>query len=140
MTSAMVDKAWFETQMRARGLSLRKLARNMAIDPSALSRALNSQRKLKPEEISRLSEILGHPAARILEHITVGQSEGFAEMPQPKLGTPALSPAPADAQPMPPVGKVQHPAFGALKGMITLLPSVDYTEPADPEWGKVYED
>lgn len=33
-----------------------------------------------------------------------------------------------------------HPAYGALKGMITLLPDVDYTEPADPEWGKVYED
>jgi hypothetical protein len=33
-----------------------------------------------------------------------------------------------------------HPAYGALKGMITLLPNVDYTEPADPDWGKVYED
>ena len=35
---------------------------------------------------------------------------------------------------------VRHPALGALKGMITLRPDVDYTQPADPEWGKVYED
>ena len=30
--------------------------------------------------------------------------------------------------------------FGCMKGTLTLLPGVDLTEPADPEWGKVYED
>ena len=38
----------------------------------------------------------------------------------------------------------QHVAFGrlfgALKGFTSIPPGVDLTEPADPEWGKVYED
>jgi hypothetical protein len=31
----------------------------------------------------------------------------------------------------------RHPAWGALAGMITLLPDVDLTEPSDPDWGKL---
>jgi hypothetical protein len=33
-----------------------------------------------------------------------------------------------------------HPIFGCMKGTLTILPGVDLTEPADPEWGHVYED
>lgn len=29
--------------------------------------------------------------------------------------------------------------FGCMKGTLTLLPEVDLTEPADPDWAKVYE-
>jgi hypothetical protein len=32
-----------------------------------------------------------------------------------------------------------HPAFGSMKGLIQLAPGVDLTEPADPDWGKVYD-
>lgn len=28
-----------------------------------------------------------------------------------------------------------HPAYGAMRGTITVVPGVDVTEPADPEWG-----
>jgi hypothetical protein len=34
----------------------------------------------------------------------------------------------------------RHPLFGALKGHMFIPPGVDLTEPADPDWGKVYED
>jgi len=34
----------------------------------------------------------------------------------------------------------RHPLFGALKGITFIPPGVDLTEPADPDWGKVYED
>lgn len=34
----------------------------------------------------------------------------------------------------------RHPLFGALKGVASLPPEVDLTEPADPDWGKVYEE
>jgi hypothetical protein len=33
----------------------------------------------------------------------------------------------------------RHPIFGALKGLVHVPPDVDLTEPADPDWGKVYE-
>lgn len=34
----------------------------------------------------------------------------------------------------------RHPLFGALKEVTIIPPGVDLTEPADPDWGKVYED
>jgi hypothetical protein len=34
----------------------------------------------------------------------------------------------------------RHPLFGALKGVTFVPPGVDLTEPADPDWGKVYEE
>jgi hypothetical protein len=33
----------------------------------------------------------------------------------------------------------RHPIFGALKDSTFVPPGVDLTEPADPDWGKVYE-
>lgn len=33
----------------------------------------------------------------------------------------------------------RHPLFGALKGLVRIPPGVDLTEPADSEWGKVYD-
>ena len=32
-----------------------------------------------------------------------------------------------------------HPLWGALKDVTIVPPGVDLTEPADPEWGKVYD-
>jgi hypothetical protein len=33
----------------------------------------------------------------------------------------------------------RHPLFGALKGLAHVPHGVDLTEPADPDWSKVYE-
>ena len=33
----------------------------------------------------------------------------------------------------------RHPLFGALKDVTLVPPGIDLTEPADPDWGKVYE-
>lgn len=63
--------------------------------------------------------------------------EGLSEVkqatftPKEALKSP---PRPAEAT------KKRHPAFGAWKGLVTLDPDYDYTQPADPDWGKVYED
>jgi hypothetical protein len=31
----------------------------------------------------------------------------------------------------------RHPLIGWMKGMITIMPGSDLTEPADPEWAKI---
>ena len=50
-----------------------------------------------------------------------------------------VEPSPTDTS-VPRTKKVgRHPLFGALKGLIHIPPGVDLTEPADPDWGKVYE-
>lgn len=33
----------------------------------------------------------------------------------------------------------RHSLFGCLKGTLTIMPGVDLTRPADPDWGKVYD-
>jgi hypothetical protein len=50
--------------------------------------------------------------------------EGFSEGERAPL-------TPPEAQP-----EKRHPLFGILKDVTILVPGVDLTEPADPEWGK----
>lgn len=48
-----------------------------------------------------------------------------------------------EARPVSPEGRsvkardAKHPLIGCLKGMITIAPGVDLTEPADPEWAEI---
>jgi hypothetical protein len=64
---------------------------------------------------------------------------GFGEMEQspykPATGEkPQLKPAVGGK------ANARHPIWGVWKGLVTLDPDYDYTQPADPDWGKVYED
>jgi hypothetical protein len=34
----------------------------------------------------------------------------------------------------------RHPAFGLMKGMATIAPGVDLTEPAYPEWADLIDE
>lgn len=52
-----------------------------------------------------------------------GGTRGFGESAQSQIGG----------------SPVRHPIFGCMKGTLTIIPDVDLTEPADPDWGKVYE-
>lgn len=47
------------------------------------------------------------------------------------------SPAPPDVQPS---QVPRSPLFGSMKGTSIVAPGVDLTEPADPDWAKVYDD
>jgi hypothetical protein len=54
------------------------------------------------------------------------------------------STAPSLAEPSPPAPKdgeqrgpaCRHPLFGALKGLLRIMPGTDLTKPADPDWGE----
>lgn len=37
-------------------------------------------------------------------------------------------------------GGKRHPLFGSMKGTTIVLPGVDLAQPADPDWGKVYDE
>ena len=45
-----------------------------------------------------------------------------------------------EAEKRPSEPPTRHPLFGVWKGLVTLVPDYDYTAPADPEWGKVYDE
>ena len=34
----------------------------------------------------------------------------------------------------------RHPLFGAMKGLVEIMPGTDLTEPADPSWGDVWDE
>lgn len=36
----------------------------------------------------------------------------------------------------PAAGERRHPLFGALKGLVRIMPGTDLTKPADPTWGR----
>lgn len=135
MSSPSVDRNWFKQAMSRQGLSLREVARKMPLDAGALSKALNSKRKLKPEEIVRLAEILNRPAAEVLEHVHGGTAPGGRQ-----AGSEEMSQAPFMADPQTGQKLKQHPLFGLMKDSSIVAPGVDLTEPADPDWAKVYDD
>lgn len=45
-----------------------------------------------------------------------------------------LADAPLDGKPE--FASQRHPLFGALKGLMRVVPGTDLTQPADPEWGE----
>jgi transcriptional regulator with XRE-family HTH domain len=143
-----IDRDWFDARLKAAGLSLRKAAAAIGMDPSALSRSLSGKRRLQIAEADRLARVLGVPAALLIDRIG-GRAESGAV-----LGAAEETPPFAyEAGPKREAGGEfarkdvtdkssfrHHPVFGMWKGIVTLDPNYDYTQPADPDWGKVYND
>lgn len=61
-----MDKDWFERKLAHKGHSLRALARAIDIDPSAASRMLNGQRKMKLPEAEKIARFLGATTEEVL--------------------------------------------------------------------------
>jgi transcriptional regulator with XRE-family HTH domain len=68
---ATVNRRYFESLMQAKGLSLRALARRMAISHSQLSLTFSGDRRFQLDEVAQLSAIFGEPISRIVENAGV---------------------------------------------------------------------
>lgn len=144
-----IDRDWLDARLKAAGLSLRRAAAAIGMDPSALSRSLNGKRRLQIAEADRLARVLGVPSAVLIARIG-GRAEGAEPFGAAEETPPfvhddegATRKAARKTSGKAAVDKSSfrhHPVFGMWKGIVTLDPDYDYTQPADPDWGKVYGD
>lgn len=66
-----VDKAWFLTKLEDQKLSVRGLARQMGVDPSAISRTLSGERRMQMDEAKQIAHFLRVPVAEVMRHAGV---------------------------------------------------------------------
>lgn len=116
-----VDKQWFVDRWTEKGLTLRKVAKLIGVDPSALSRMLNGEREMKIPEIGRIATVLKVSSAEVLAHIEVPGAlpEGVEAGDDVRIS--------------------RHPGFGFMKGLIKFEEGFDGTGPYDDEpWDRGY--
>lgn len=156
-----IDTTWFHQQLDAKGESVRGLARFMGLDPSAVSRMLKGERKMSADEQDLISNFLGINLEEVAARRR-GDQVGFGERKQEDYKARAASPYPelsptkmfTEDDIIYKDGKRYmetrdgrllelHPAYGCMKGTITVMPGVDLTAPMDwdVEWGdKLYNE
>jgi transcriptional regulator with XRE-family HTH domain len=76
-----IDTDWFKERLEARNLSQRRLAKEINIDPAALSLALRGFRRLQLEEAQQIAVILGVSVTEVLAraHADFDPSAGSGE-------------------------------------------------------------
>jgi transcriptional regulator with XRE-family HTH domain len=122
---------------KARGQTQSELGRLIGVPQSTISRWEKGINLPGAEHAAKLAELMDLPVYDLL---------GFDENPQSDYtAQPSAVPDAREAGVRPGAEKVEeraarHPAFGIWKGKVKLLEGFDYTRPADPDWGKVYDD
>jgi transcriptional regulator with XRE-family HTH domain len=141
--------------MEAQGLSQSEVARRMDLDRSAVTRILKGERGVKSGDVVKIATILKVSETEILKHVepavqvehrgrksrqpAAARHPGFGFMEgQVVFKNVTDMSGENEEYIVPPMGA--HPLFGCMVGTLTLVPDVDYTAPADPDWGKVYDD
>lgn len=64
--AAAINTRWFKDRMADRQLTQRKVAKELDLDPAAVSLMLRGQRKIQIEEAPAMAELLGVPLADVL--------------------------------------------------------------------------
>jgi transcriptional regulator with XRE-family HTH domain len=121
-----VDKQWFLDRWAEKDLSLRRVARMIGMDPSALSRALDGKREIKVVEIGKIATILNVSRDEVLEHIEAGGGAP-AQASRKERSAPTVAPSAG-----------RHPGFGFMKGLLTIEEGYDLTSPSDEDWESGY--
>ena len=135
-----LDGDQLDQWLSAAGSNRSRLANTLDRDRSAITNLIKGTRRLRLDEAPVIARHVHIPLEAVLEWAGLSmagiEKGGFEEMTQSEF-VQKQSPAAAKSKGL--EGK-RHPAWGIWKGRVTVLPDVDYTQPADPEWGKVYED
>lgn len=136
-----LDGHWLDLRLEEAGSNRAGLARALGKDRATVTKIVQGKREVKLREVDIVAAHLACSREEVLRWAGMASTErpqGFGEMKQPEYEVDA-----------PPLGastklkagdKSRHPLFGVWKGKVTLDPNYDYTRPADPDWGKVYED
>ncbi len=122
---------------KANGKKQSELGTMLGVPQTTISKWENGLQRPSAEHAEKLSQLMGIPIGELLglwtqAELSPESNRGFAEMKQASIkhDTKPLQEA-ADKQ-------THHPAYGALKGMITIPPGVDLTEPSYSDWRKLY--
>lgn len=76
MQKQHIDREWFVERLEANRKSVRGLARHLDIDPSAVSRMLSGQRRMKMEEADLIARFINSPVNEVLSHAGVAGADG----------------------------------------------------------------
>lgn len=131
--------------MKEHNLTVRSMADRLNMHYSALSRTLNGQRRMQVDEIRNIAEIFDRSESEIMAHLVSSRDGASLAQHSPRSG---FMEGQVDFKDDMSGNKKEYivaprgadPLFGCMAGTLTLLPDVDYTAPADPDWGKVYDD
>jgi len=110
-----IDKQWFVDRWTEKGLSLRKVATMIGMDPAALSRALDGKRGIKVEDIGKIATAMDVSRSEILAHL--GEEEGREAAIEGKSAV-----------------VHRRDGFGFMKGLLTIEDGYDLTRPSDEDW------
>lgn len=133
----MIDSAWFYQQLEKDNRSLRGMARALGLDPSAVSRMLRGERKMTADEQDGIADYLGVPLAEVASRRR-GEVLGLAERGQePLIRDEEIV---AQRKNGDTADNFLDRIRGRMAGTVTVAPGVDLTEPADPDWARVYDD
>lgn len=121
-----VDKQWFMERWSEKGLSLRKVAKLIDLDPGALSYSLSGKRQMKLQEVGKIATIMNVSREEVLAHIDGGTTISVATSKKEQGRESGLRTG-------------RHPGFGFMKDMITIEKGFDVTRPFDDQpWDQGY--